>query len=250
MGRSIIKYRCPHAYTRTRNIHNCIHKGRQTVHDSIKVKLKSVFTDSINLFIPTTVPHNCPTPHISPSCCTQAPPLSSFQTCPQAEQKGTYVTEHARLSQHTAQPMQECGFTTVLRKMPGLAINPNVLSQESPFPNPQNSLASLVMCTGNGVREGNACSQTETAHINFMQQDLLCSLKYHANLSNVVNTRVLPFIRTEVNNSWGHSLSRCISQLSSFFFFFGSNKNHQRLSWKKRTATQSYTQFQGFWIPS
>lgn len=74
------------------------------------------------------------------------------------------------------------------------------------------------MCIGNRVRDGNACSQTETTLINFMQQDLLCSLKYHANLSNAVNTRVPLFIRTEVNNSWGHSLSRCISQISFFFF--------------------------------
>lgn len=41
---------------------------------------------------------------------------SSFQICPQAEQKGTYATEYARLSQHTAQPMWECGFTIVQRK--------------------------------------------------------------------------------------------------------------------------------------
>lgn len=219
MGRSIIKYRCPHTYTRTGNIHKCTHKGRQTVHDSIKVKLKSVFTDSINLFVPTTVPHDCPTPHISPSCCTKAPPLSSFQTCPQAEQKGTYATEYARL--FSAHCSDNVGMWVHYspKEMPGLAINPNVLSQESPFPNPQNSLASLVTCTGNQVREGNACSQTETALINFMQKDLLCSLKYHANLSNAVNTRVLLFIRTEVNNSWGHSSSRCISQISSFFFF-------------------------------
>lgn len=192
-------------YTCTRNIHNCTHKGRQTVRDSVKVKIKSVFTDSISLFIPT-VPHDCPTPHIPPSSCTEAPPLSSFQTCPQAGQKGTYATEYARLPQHTAQPTWKCGFTTAQRKMLGLAINPNILSWESPFPNPQNSLASLVTCTGNGVRDGNACSQTETAHINFMQQDLLCSLSSIMQISIVV-----PFIRTEVNSLWSHSLSRCSS---------------------------------------
>ena len=155
----------------------------------MKVKLKSVFTDSISLFIPTTAPHDCPTPHIPASSCTEAPPLSSFQTCPQAGQKGTYATEYARLPQHTAQPTWKCGFTSAQRKMPGLAINANVLSWESPFPNPQNSLASLVTCTGNGVRDGNACSQTETAHINFMQQDLLCSLSNIMQISIVWSTQ-------------------------------------------------------------
>lgn len=45
---------------------------------SIQVKRKSVLPDFISLFIPAKVPHDCPTPHITPSCPTRALPLSSF----------------------------------------------------------------------------------------------------------------------------------------------------------------------------
>lgn len=70
---------CPFAYTCTRNIHT--HEGRQTVHNSTKVKPKPVLTNSTCKGSPR-LPNTCP---------TKAPQLSSFQTCPQAGQKDTYA---------------------------------------------------------------------------------------------------------------------------------------------------------------
>lgn len=74
------------------------HTKADRLHNSTKVKLRSVLPDFTSLFILSKVPHDCPTPHVPPSYPTKAPPLSSFQTCPQAGQKGTYATEHVRLS--------------------------------------------------------------------------------------------------------------------------------------------------------
>lgn len=76
------KYRCPCAYTHTRNTHTAHTKA-----DRLCIILSKLnpnqFLLILSLFLPSKVPHNCPTPHIPPSCPTKAPPLSSFQTCPQ-----------------------------------------------------------------------------------------------------------------------------------------------------------------------
>lgn len=66
----------------TRNIHTAHTKADRLC--IILPKLNpNQFLLILSLFIPSKVPHNCPTPHIPPSCPTKAPPLSSFQTCPQ-----------------------------------------------------------------------------------------------------------------------------------------------------------------------
>lgn len=67
-----------------------LHTQRQTRLCIILPKLNpNQFLLILSLFIPSKVPHNCPTPHIPPSCPTKTPPLSSFQTCPQDRRAST-----------------------------------------------------------------------------------------------------------------------------------------------------------------
>lgn len=89
-----------HIHTHVQGTSIPAHTKADRLHHCIQVKPKSVLPDFISLFIPSKFPHDCPTPHIPPSCPTKAPPLSSFQTCPQAAQKGTYVTACETFSAH------------------------------------------------------------------------------------------------------------------------------------------------------
>lgn len=136
-----------HAHTHVQGTFT-LHTQRQIDwRNSTKIKPKSVVTDSL---IPSKIPHDCPTPHISPSCCTKAPPLSSFQTWPEAGPKGTYATEHARLSEYTARSTWKCSFTTAPDETPGVVINSSSFPGKPPFPTLHDSLASRLIRTGNG----------------------------------------------------------------------------------------------------
>lgn len=127
---------------RVRTQRTFTHKGRQTVHNSTKVKSKSVLTD-----FTCRGSHDCLTPapqrpHLSPSA---------------GRTEGHYAAGHVRLSQHTARPTCTCCFTAAQRKMPGLAMNPNVLSWGIAVPKPtEQPSSSGRLCRKWGQEAGEA----------------------------------------------------------------------------------------------
>lgn len=238
-----------HVHTHVQGTFIPAHTKADRLHNSTKIKLRSVLPDFTSLFILSKVPHDCPTPHVPTSYPTKAPPLSSFQTCPQAGQKGTYATEHARLSQHTAPPTWKCGFPTAQRKMPGLAVNPNRLSWEITIPKPTEQSSSSGLVQEMGVRGGKGFLISQRNSTNTLYA-IGSSPRYHTNLNSGGQQKRFPIHKDGSKQLVGESINISQQLLDQFSCFFDPVRTTWSLFWKRRTHTMSSIQLQGVRIPS
>lgn len=125
------KYRYPHPYTHTRNSHSCTHKGRKTVHNSTKIKPKSVVTDSVNLLIPS--PWLPSTSH-NPFLLYQSSTTLLFSDMSSGRTEGHPCNRAWKTFIAHCPVTMERGITTDLSKTPGLVINSNTPSWEITLP--------------------------------------------------------------------------------------------------------------------
>lgn len=82
------------------------------------------------LILPAKVPHDCPTPAL------QRLHNSHLFRHVLRQDRRTPMQSACKIFLAHSQPTWQCGFTIGQRKMPGLAINPNILSWEFTIPKP------------------------------------------------------------------------------------------------------------------